>query len=99
MKVMASKRAAPRVPFGTLVETGLVGAGSLLSDSRRRWHARVLADGSIIEGALQGSIHQVGAALQNAPSCNGWSFWHVEQGEQLVPLDALRQRYLETHFA
>jgi modification methylase len=40
-----------------------------------------------------GSIHQVGAACQEAPSCNGWTFWHVREGGKLVPLDDLRQRY------
>ena len=30
--------------------------------------------------AHSGSIHKVGAALQGAPSCNGWTFWHVERG-------------------
>jgi modification methylase len=49
----------------------------------------VLADASLECGAVQGSIHKVGAALQGAPSCNGWTFWHLD-GE---PIDALRQRY------
>ena len=56
--------------------------------------ALVRADGSIASGAHAGSIHKVGAALQNAPSCNGWTFWHVEQGGVFQPLDALRQQYL-----
>ncbi|HZB69924.1 MAG TPA: site-specific DNA-methyltransferase, partial [Sphingomicrobium sp.] len=38
--------------------------------------------------------HQVGAALMGAPSCNGWSFWHVDQSGKLEPIDALRQRHL-----
>ena len=40
---------------------------------------------------MRGSIHKVGAAVQNAPSCNGWTFWHFERDGALVPLDALRQ--------
>ena len=51
-------------------------------------------DGSITSGLHSGSIHKVGAVLQGAPSCNGWTFWHVEQGGALQPLDALRQRHL-----
>ncbi|HET7816128.1 MAG TPA: site-specific DNA-methyltransferase [Sphingomicrobium sp.] len=94
MQVVADKRSAPRVAFGLLVESGLVPAGSALTDGKRRWRASVRADGSIACGALSGSIHQVGAALQGAPSCNGWSFWHVEEDGHLQPLDALRQRHL-----
>ena len=94
MKVMASKRSQPKVPFGTLVENGLIQPGSALTDGKRRWQARVLADASIEVDGQQGSIHRVGAVVQGAPSCNGWSFWHVEEAGTLLPLDVLRQRYL-----
>jgi modification methylase len=62
----------------------------MLVDAKRRWNAAVLADGSLVCGAHAGSIHKVGAALQSAPSCNGWTFWHV--GDE--PIDLVRQRYL-----
>jgi modification methylase len=52
------------------------------------------ADGSIQSGAYSGSIHKVGASLQKAPSCNGWTFWHVERGGELHVLDSLRQQHL-----
>ena len=66
----------------------------MLADSKRRFSARVRADGSIESGAHSGSIHKVGAALQGAPSCNGWTFWHVDEAGVLQPLDALRQQHL-----
>ncbi len=94
MTVMADKRNAPRVAFGLLVESGMVPAGSKLTDARRRWSASVGADGSIVCEGQAGSIHQVGAALQGAPSCNGWTFWHVEEAGKLQPIDALRQQHL-----
>ncbi len=94
MQVVADRRTQPRVAFGLLVEGGLVPPGTALIDGKRRWTATVHADGSIASGTHSGSIHKVGAALQNAPSCNGWTFWHVEQGGALQPLDALRQRHL-----
>jgi modification methylase len=94
MQTVPDKRSLPRVPFGLLVETGLVPAGTTLTDAKRRWTAVVRADGSIASGAHADSIHKVGAALQGAPSCNGWTFWHVAEGEGLKPLDALRQNYL-----
>ena len=91
---VAEKRAVPRVPFGSLVEVGLVAPGTTLTDARGRWRASVRVDGSLECEGRTGSIHQVGAAVQGAPSCNGWTFWHVcgEEGGG-EPIDALRQRY------
>jgi modification methylase len=97
MKVMASRATQPKLPFGTLVESGIIQPGALLTDSKRRWSARVLADASVEHGGRQGSIHKIGAAVQDAPACNGWTFWHVERGGRLVPLDTLRQAYLIDH--
>jgi len=94
MKVMASRSAQPKVPFGALVESGMIAPGVLLTDTKRRWSARVLADASIEQGGRQGSIHKIGAAVQGAPACNGWTFWHLEREGALVPIDALRQDYL-----
>jgi modification methylase len=96
MQTVPDKRDQPRVAFGALVESGLVAAGTRLMDAKRRWTASVRADGSISADGKSGSIHQVGAALQGAPSCNGWTFWHVEQSGALTLLDALRQQHLST---
>ena len=95
MTVMPDKRSAPRVPFGLLVESGMVAPGATLTDAKRRWSANVRADGSIGCDGHTGSIHKVGAALQGAPSCNGWTFWHIEEAGRLVDIDTLRQRHLK----
>jgi len=94
MQTVTDKREQPRVAFGVLVENGLVPAGTTLTDAKRRWTASVRADGSIACETHSGSIHKVGAALQGAPSCNGWTFWHVDQAGGLQPLDSFRQRHL-----
>jgi modification methylase len=86
-----TKREAVRVPFGSLVERGLLPAGSVLTDRTRRVTATVIADGTIRSGALQGSIHKIGAEVQNAPTCNGWTFWHTERNGTLVAIDQLRR--------
>ena len=85
-----SKRDAPRIPFGSLVERGLIKPGTKVFDRQRRVSAVVSVDGTLTAGDVQGSIHKVGAAVQNAPSCNGWTFWHFERNGALVPLDELR---------
>ncbi len=88
-----TKREAVRIPFGSLVERGLIAPGTALFDKQRRVTAVVTADGTLVSGVsgvIRGSIHQVGAALQNAPSCNGWTFWHFERAGNLLPIDTLR---------
>jgi modification methylase len=87
-----SKRTEPRIPFGSVIEEGLLRAGDRLFDIRRRIVAKVNADGSISTGAERGSIHQIGARVQNAPACNGWTFWHFETRGKIMPIDALRER-------
>jgi modification methylase len=94
LATMHSRRSMPRVAFGALVEAGLIPPGTALFDARRRWQATVRADGSISCGRETGSIHAVGKALQGAPSCNGWTFWQIEQAGAVRPIDAIRQLYL-----
>jgi len=94
VQTMQSPKAAPKVAFGTLVETGWIAPGAQLFDGKRRFAATVRADGSLASAAETGSIHGLGARLQGAPSCNGWSFWHIEHDGQLKPLDDIRQLYL-----
>ena len=86
------KRAAPRVAFGSLVEMGLIAPGTELYDDRQRWSALVRADGSLVSGDHMGSIHRVGALVQGAEACNGWTFWHARQGSRLAPIDDLRSQ-------
>ena len=88
--VVAGKRTAPRVPFGSLIEAGLVTPGLELTCSRGRHRAVVRADGSLESGPHVGSIHKVGALVQGFDACNGWTFWHVEREAGLQPIDALR---------
>jgi modification methylase len=92
VEVTGSKRAEPRVPFGTVVERGMLRPGEVLVSPDARHTARVRADGTLVSADTRGSIHQVGAALEGAPSCNGWTYWHFRRDGQLVPIDILRQQ-------
>ncbi len=88
--IAPAKRDLPRIAFGSLVERGLIAPGTKLFDRAQRVSATVAADGTISGGGHRGSIHQVGAALTNAPSCNGWTFWHLMRDGAPVPIDTLR---------
>ena len=90
-----SKRDQPRVPFGTLVERGLLEPGTVLYSPNRQWSAKVRADGTLITSDFKGSIHQVGAHVQGAPACNGWQFWCLNVEGKLVSIDILRQKIRE----
>ena len=94
LTTMQSRKDAPRVAFGALVEAGLIPPGAQVFDKQRRWAATVRADGSLESGKEVGSIHGVGKVLQGAPSCNGWTSWQIEHEGAVKPLDALRQLYL-----
>jgi modification methylase len=98
LKIAPSKRAEARIPFGALVEIGLISPGTVLYDARARHEAEVRADGSIASAGAQGSIHKIGAHVQGATACNGWTFWHYDAEGTLKPIDALREqarRHLE----
>ncbi|RPE64828.1 modification methylase [Pacificibacter maritimus] len=92
LKVSTSKRAEPRVPFGQLVERGMLRPGEELSSLNGRHKAKVRADGTLVGNDVKGSIHQVGAHLEGAPSCNGWTYWTYKRDGQNVPIDLLRQQ-------
>jgi modification methylase len=95
LATMQSPRSAPKVAFGVLVENGFLTPGTVLTDAKRRFAATVRADGSLLSTCgASGSIHKLGSALQNAPACNGWTFWHREIQGALEPIDAVRQTYL-----
>lgn len=90
LTVMTGKKAEPRVAFNVLLESGLVRPGQVLTDAKRRYSAIIRADGTIASGGDAGSIHRLGAKVQGLDACNGWTFWHYEDGEALKPIDDLR---------
>jgi modification methylase len=92
LQTTTSKRAEPRVPFGQLVERGMLRPGEELFSANGRHKAKVRADGTLIAADKKGSIHQVGAACEKAPSCNGWTYWCFKKEGERVPIDLLRQQ-------
>ncbi|MFK7941998.1 MAG: site-specific DNA-methyltransferase [Paracoccaceae bacterium] len=92
LEVTRSKREAPRIPFGQLVERRLLEPGDVLESLNGRHQAKVRVDGTLVAADVTGSIHKVGAELQGAPSCNGWTYWCFKQDGKRVPIDVLRQQ-------
>ena len=92
VEVTRSKRAEPRIPFGWVVERGLLPPGSVLQGPQKRHRAKVRADGSLVCADATGSIHRMAAHVQGLDACNGWTFWQFESNGALISIDVLRQR-------
>ena len=92
VEAVPSRRKEPRIPFGTLIELGILKPGAELFDAKQRHAARVQADGSLDVSGTRGSIHKIGAHVQGRQACNGWTFWHVKKRGQLRPIDELRKQ-------
>ncbi len=92
IEVTKSKRSEPRIPFGWVVERGLLPVGTVLHGTRKHQKAKVRADGTLVCADGKGSIHQMGAHVQGLDACNGWTFWQFELNGALVPIDVLRQQ-------
>lgn len=96
LEVTKSKRAEPRIPFGWVVERGLLPPGTVLQGTQKRHRAKVRADGTLVCADATGSIHQIGAHVQGLDACNGWTFWQYEDKGKLIPIDVLRQQLRAT---
>jgi modification methylase len=96
VEIARSKRTEPRVPFGIIIELGILEPGARLTDEFGRISAQVRVDGTLaLSGAASGrhgSIHRLGAEVQGKIACNGWTFWHFETGGKLKPIDVLRDQ-------
>jgi len=92
LEVTGSKRSEPRIPFGQVIEAGLLQPGDMLYCAKGKTAARVRADGSVVAGEMAGSIHKVGAMVQSAPACNGWTYWHIKTDKGLAVIDTLRAK-------
>ena len=94
LDTIQNNRSKPRVPFGSLVELGIIKPGSNIFDLKKKFNAKIMADGSIKCQNSEGSIHKVAAKIIGAESCNGWTYWHYKIGGNMIPIDNLRQRLI-----
>ncbi len=96
VELTQGKRSQPRIPFGLVIEKGLIRPGNRLVCPRRQHAVKVRADGSVVAGDATGSIHKIAAHVQGLPACNGWTFWqHEATARKLVPIDVYRQKLRE----
>jgi len=94
LDVLENNKSKPRVPFGSLVELGIIKPGTNIFDQKKKVNAKIMVDGSIKYKESAGSIHKVAAKIMGTESCNGWTYWYYNTGGSLTPIDSLRQRFL-----
>lgn len=84
-----------RVPFGSLIEAGVIQAGDYIYSKNLEFKALVMSDASIKWTDKVGSIHKISALILNKEANNGWDFWYTQsQNGELVSIDNLRQEFL-----
>ena len=94
LDTLQNNRSKPRIPFGSLVELGIIKPGTTIYDNKRKISAKIMADGSIKHHQTEGSIHKVAATILGAESCNGWTYWYYKLEGSFVPIDNLRRKFL-----
>ena len=94
LDTLKNNRSKPRIPFGSLVELGIIKPGTNIFDNKKKISAKILVDGSIKHNQSEGSIHKVAATILGAESCNGWTYWHCDINGRTYPIDYLRQRLI-----
>ena len=94
LDTIENNKSKPRVPFGSLVELGIIKPGSSLFDPKKKINAKIMADGSIKYKDTEGSIHKIAAKIMGTESYNGWTYWHYNLNGSTVLIDSLRQRFI-----
>ena len=94
LDTVKNNKSKPRIPFGSLVELGIVKPGMNIFDQDKKVNAKIMADGSIKYQNAEGSIHKVAAKILGSESCNGWTYWHYNINGSMLPIDNLRQRFI-----
>ncbi len=95
--VTPNPRRRKRIPFGTLIENGLLEPGQMLFfGAQGDISAKVLADGKLSFNGERGSIHQIAKNIRSGPS-NGWKMWFYwdDETQQREPIDKLRQKFYQ----
>tara|TARA_B100001175_G_scaffold181691_1_gene154198 strand:- start:1924 stop:2994 length:1071 start_codon:yes stop_codon:yes gene_type:complete len=94
LDTVENNKSKPRIPFGSLVEMGIIKPGSVLFDQKRKFNAKIMADGSLKHKGNEGSIHRVAAKIMGTESYNGWTYWYCNIKGNSVSIDNLRQRLI-----
>ena len=94
LDTLENNKSKPRVPFGSLVELGIIKPGTSIFDQKKKINAKIMVDGSIKHKESAGSIHKIAAKIMGTESYNGWTYWYCNVNGSTVLIDNLRQKFL-----
>ncbi len=98
LDTLKNNKSKPRIPFGSLVELGIIKPGTTIFDNKKKISAKIMVDGSIKHAQTEGSIHKVASTILGDERCYGLTYWHCELGNTFVPIDNLRQEFLSKNY-
>lgn len=92
--ILSEKRKQARIPFGTLLENGLLNPGQILYFAKNGKKAKILSNGHVKCGEITGSIHGVAKSLMNGAPVNGWDVWfYKDENGNKIAIDELRNKF------
>jgi site-specific DNA-methyltransferase (adenine-specific) len=87
------KRKQVRIPFGALLENGLLIPGQILYFAKNSLRAKILSNGHIRCGKATGSIHGVAKSLMKDAPVNGWDVWfYKDENGEAKSINELREQ-------
>ena len=89
-----------KVPIGTLIANELFTIGEYFYSNNGMNRAALKENGTLVleSDGFIGSIHKVSAHLLDKKSNNGWTYWFVKRGKDLVSIDSIRKQYIQEHY-
>ncbi len=84
-----------KVPFKDLLKNGLINPGEKIFNSKENIRATILANGNLRFKDKEGSIHKIGAYVQNKSACNGWTYWFVKHENKKISINDHRNSLRE----
>ncbi len=94
--IVPEKRNQVRVPFGALLEAGMLTPGqSLFFREDKSIRAVILSNGHLRYKGQSGSIHALAKMLADG-AVNGWDMWLYKENGKLKAIDELREKIRAT---
>ena len=87
--------ALKKIPFMDLLKKGLIKPGEKIFNSKENIRAIILPNGNLKFKKQEGSIHKIGAYVQNKPACNGWTYWFVKFKDKKISINTHRNQLRE----
>lgn len=83
----------PKVSTEELIEKKYLTIGEKLYDKKGATYCKLLKNGHAYDGNEELSIHKMSAKILSLANNNGWDYFYVKRGNNLISIDTLRYQY------